>query len=166
MLRQRVQAALVLGLLGTCTRVQGEGDKPDPAAVKAVREALTKLDRGWKPYDNKPNLDDSRWKVQMEALVQVVKAGPAAVPVLETAAKEGSPWSGSTRAFAVKVLAIVRGPTAVRKAVADYDLAAMDTARVVKPAPDFALPDAGGETYRLSQFRGKTVVLTFIAADT
>jgi hypothetical protein len=161
---------LVLSLLAMPSgpaKVSGQQDRSEPAAaVKAAREALVKLDKGWKPYENKPNLDDPRWKVQMEALVQVVRAGPAAVPVLEAAAKEGSPWSDSTRAFAAKVLPVVRDPAAP-KAVAGYDLTAMDSARVGKPAPDFTLPDAGGETYRLSQFRGKkVVVLTFVVADT
>jgi peroxiredoxin len=42
----------------------------------------------------------------------------------------------------------------------------MDTAMVGKPAPDFSLADASGETYRLSQFRGnKAVVVTFIIQD-
>jgi len=97
----------------------------------------------------------------------VVRAGPAAVPVLEAAAKEGSRWSDSTRAFATKALKVMRDPEAVRKAIAEYDLEKMDTARVGKWAPDFVLPDAGGEAYRLSQFRGKkVVVLTFVVADT
>ena len=33
------------------------------------------------------------------------------------------------------------------------------TAGIGKPAPDFELRDLEGQTYRLSQFRGKTVVL-------
>jgi hypothetical protein len=171
MLRPFVRAALVLALLPQLLSPAGVGggeQKPDPAAAdKTARDALAKLDKGWRPYDNKPNLDDPRWRVPMEALVQVVRAGAVAVPVLEPAAKEGSPWSDSTRAFAAKVLAVVRGPAAVRKAIADYDLTEMDTARVGKPAPDFTLPDAGGESYRLSRFRGqKVVVLTFVVADT
>jgi len=170
MSRNLARTALVLTLLPQLispTWVSGGEQKPNTAdAEKTARDALAKLDKGWKPYDNKPNLDDPRWKVQMEALVQVVRAGPAAVPVLEAAAKEGSPWSDSTRAFAAKVLPVVRDPAAA-KAVAGYDLTAMDSARVGKPAPDFTLPDAGGETYRLSQFRGKkVVVLTFVVADT
>jgi len=171
MLRQPVRAALVIGLLSLLSasaRIDGGEDKPEAAtAVKAAREGLAKLDKGWKPYDNKPNLDDPRWKVQVEALVQVVRAGPAAVPVLEAAAKEGSPWSDSTRSFAAKLFKVVQGPAAVQNAIAEYDLAKMDTAPVSKRAPDFTLSAAGGETYRLSQFRGKqAVVLTFIVADT
>jgi peroxiredoxin len=37
---------------------------------------------------------------------------------------------------------------------------------VGKPAPDFSLTDASGQTYRLSEFRGKkTVILTFVIQD-
>lgn len=171
MVRQPVRAALLFALLTVFSapaRLMGGDDKPDPAAApQTASDALTKLDKGWKPYDNKPNLGDPRWKVQMEALVNVVRAGPAAAPALEAAAKEGPPWSNPTRAFAAKVLKVVQGPAAVRKAIADYDLAKIDTARVGKPAPDFALRDAGDESYRLSQFRSKkVVVLTFVVADT
>jgi hypothetical protein len=159
---------VVLSLLSASARINGWGDKPNSATtVKVVSEALAELDKDWKPYDNKPNLDDPRWKVLMEGLVQVVRSGPAGMPILEAAAKEGSPWSDSTRIFAAKVLRIMQSPAAVRNAIAEYDPAQIDTARVGKPTPDFTLLDAGGETYRLSQFRGKKVaVLTFVVADT
>jgi hypothetical protein len=143
------------------------GQKQQSDAERSALSALAKLDKGWKPYENKPNLRDPRWKVQMRALVQVVRAGTAALPVLRATAKKGSPWSDSSRTFAAKVLKVVQGPAVVRNAIAKYDLAKMDTARQGKPAPNFALPDAGGEPYCLSQFRGKkVVVLTFVAADT
>src|SRR5262245_35757773 len=55
---------------------------------------------------------------------------------------------------------------ALRKALADYDLRTLDSARVGEMAPDFTLADATGKTYRLSQFRGKnTVVVRFILFD-
>ena len=157
----------MLYLLSITTWAGGDESRGPVPALQAAREALAKLDKGWKPYQNKPNLDDPRWKVQMEALVQVVRAGPAATPLLEAAAKDDSPWSDSTRGFASKVVKILQGPAAVREAIAEYDLAKLDTARVGELAPDFALLDAEGETFRLTQFRGKrVVVLTFVAADT
>jgi HEAT repeat protein len=54
----------------------------------------------------------------------------------------------------------------LRKALADYDLSTVDSARLGELAPDFTLTDFTGKTYRLSQFRGKkTVVLRFILYD-
>jgi HEAT repeat protein len=54
----------------------------------------------------------------------------------------------------------------LRKALADYDLSKMDSARIGERAPDFTLTDFTGKPYRLSQFRGKqTVVLRFILYD-
>jgi hypothetical protein len=57
-------------------------------------------------------------------------------------------------------------PEAIRKALKDFDPASMDIARLGQAAPDFALPDAQGQTHRLSQYRGKkTVVLEFHSGD-
>jgi hypothetical protein len=50
-------------------------------------------------------------------------------------------------------------PAALRKARANYDLAAMGSARVGGLAPDFTLGDLQGKTHRLSDFRGKKGVL-------
>jgi hypothetical protein len=53
----------------------------------------------------------------------------------------------------------------MRKTLAEYDLRNMDTARLGQTAPDFTLANYAGKTYRLSQFRGKTVVVRFILFD-
>jgi hypothetical protein len=53
----------------------------------------------------------------------------------------------------------------MRKALAEYDLRKMDSAPLGQTAPDFTLTDYAGKTVRLSQFRGKTVVLRFILFD-
>jgi HEAT repeat protein len=54
-------------------------------------------------------------------------------------------------------------PAALRKALANYDLAAMDSARVGGLGPDFTLGDLQGKTHRLSDFRGKKgVFLIFL----
>jgi HEAT repeat protein len=55
---------------------------------------------------------------------------------------------------------------ALRKALADYDLRTMASARPGEIAPDFTLTNFTGKTVRLSDFRGKkTVVLRFILFD-
>src|SRR5262249_4132604 len=63
-------------------------------------------------------------------------------------------------------------PTALRKALQDYDPVRIDTARVGQPAPDFSLSDISGKDYCLSQFREgkdvggrKAVVLLFLVVD-
>jgi hypothetical protein len=122
------------------------------AAEKAARDTLAQIARG-----------DPGWKVRMEALVRLVKAGPAAGPVLEEALNKESP---AARALATQALAVLRGPAAIRKAVTAYDLSKLDSARLGHVAPDFSLTDLSGKAYRLSQFRGKkAVVLTFFIDD-
>src|SRR5262245_39628212 len=133
---------------------------------QAAHGALVRFDKDWKGYTNEPNLGDPRWKLKMETLVRLARAGPAAVPLLEEAAKKDSKWSLATRELADETLGLFRKPE-LRRALADYDLTRKDSARVGKVAPDFALKDATGETYTLSQFRDKKiVVLTFVLADT
>lgn len=194
----------------------GAPDTSAPAE-KLTRETLARFDKG-----------DPGWKVRMESLVGLVRAGPAAVPVLVDALKGGSP---SVREFAAQVLAVLADPAtrpalvgaledrepgvrvhavkaltmfggleltdrqrqvleedshwmlrhyigiavarddkpnpeAIRRALVEYDLAQMDTARLGRVAPDFSLADAAGQTHRLSQFRGqKTVILEFHSGD-
>jgi hypothetical protein len=53
----------------------------------------------------------------------------------------------------------------MRKMLAEYDLRNLDCARLDQVAPDFTLTDYTGKTIRLSQFRGKAVVLRFILFD-
>jgi len=58
-------------------------------------------------------------------------------------------------------------PVALRKLLAGYDLAKMNTAVVGKAAPEFELTDATGKTYKLADFKGKkAVVLVFVYGDT
>jgi hypothetical protein len=135
---------------------QTAGDLGKPgasaAAEKATRDVLAQFDKG-----------DHGWKVRMEAWVRLMKAGPAAVPALEEALKKESP---AVRAFATQALAVMRGPAAIPKAVTDYDLSELDSARLGQVAPDFSLTDLSGKAYRLSRFRGENaVVLRFFLYD-
>ncbi|MBI1915269.1 MAG: sigma-70 family RNA polymerase sigma factor [Planctomycetes bacterium] len=138
---------------------------PVRSAARVAQDALARVEKHWKPFDNRPNLDEHRWKVLMACLVDVVRAGPGAGSSLEEAAKDGSPWSDSTRAFAAKAVQILRGPARTRERLAVYEVARMDSAHADQPAPDFSLADATGNAFRLRQFRGKVVVLSFIAQD-
>ena len=159
-------ALALLGLLSAAPQAGAEDKKPDPHAEKAARDALVKFDKEWKNYTNEANFGDTRWKLRMQTRVYLAKAGAAAVPLLEEAAKDGSAWKPHTRHLASQTLAKLRGPKSALDALASYDLGQMDSAKEGILAPDFALSDASGQTYRLSQFRGKkTVVLTFILQD-
>jgi len=141
--------------------------KPDQAVgEETARDALVKFNKDWKGYTNEPNRGDPRWKLKMETLVRLAQAGPAAIPLLEEAAKKDSNWTLATRELADETLGLLR-KSELRKTLADYDLTKMDSARIGKLAPDFALKDATGERYVLSQFRDKKiVVLAFVLADT
>ncbi len=58
-------------------------------------------------------------------------------------------------------------PVALRKLLAGFDLAKMNTAVVGKAAPEFELTDASGKSYKLADFKGKkAVVLVFVYGDT
>ena len=169
MWRQAARMFLMLALVPQFTApssVTAGEKKADPAAEKAARDALVKFDKEWKDYNNEAKFGDTRWKLRMQTRVHLAKAGAAAVPVLEEAAKDGSAWKPHTRRLASGMLAKLRGPKSALDALASYDLGQMDSAKEGKLAPDFALSDASGQTYRPSQFRGKkTVVLTFILQD-
>ena len=163
----RIVALLALAPLFTAPAFVHSGEKrPDSASEKAARDALLKFDKNWKDYANEPHYGDPRWKLKMETLVALAKAGPAALPLIEAVAKEGSSWAPHSRELASHVLKILRGPAPIRDALASYDLAQMDSAKEGQPAPDFVLGDASGRSHRLSEYRGrKTLVLTFILQD-
>jgi AhpC/TSA family len=169
MLRRPYHATLefaLLMVLSAATQASAEDKQADPAAEKAARDALVKFDKNWKDYTNEPNFGDPRWKLKMETLVKLAKAGRAAIPLLEQAAKEDSTWAAHTRELATHVLGVARDRPAVRDALANYDLSRMDVAKEGKQAPDFTLTDAAGRSYRLSDYRGKkTIVVTFILQD-
>lgn len=168
-MRQFLPTVVLFALAPPCTAPSCLNDgekKSDSESKKVVRGILLKFDKNWKDYTNEPNYGDPRWKLKMETLVGLARSGAAAVPVLEAAAKENSPWAPHTRNLAAYALKIWREDAAIRDAWANYDLSQMDAAKEGKRAPDFALADAAGQAYRLSDYRGKkTVVVTFILQD-
>jgi HEAT repeat protein len=196
------------------------------SAEKQARDALAKFDKEWKVADR-----PGTWKVRMECLQALVKAGDGAVPVLVEALKTGS--NHHHRAFAAQALGFIVDPSTrpalvdalkeknefvrihalmalgrfgrqdatpefrrmaseqephdtvrflmsyaltrddkpdpkpIRRALIDYDPSRMGSARKGKPAPDFALADTQGKTWRLSDLRGKnSVVLVFLMGYT
>jgi HEAT repeats len=210
------RAAVSLGvfcLLSPPLSAQSTTPGPSLPAKKAARDNLAKFDKG-----------DPGWKVRMEALVSLVRAGPDAFPVVVEALHKGSP---STRAFAAQALVFIADPgarpalekavsdedklvriyainalsmfgrlepseryrqareqdnwavrrhmafalerddtpdpAALRKTLARYDLAKMDSARLGEVAPDFSLTDVLGRTEQLGRYRDKkAVVLLFL----
>ena len=157
---------ILLVLLSAGTPVSAQDMKPDRGLEMSVRDALVEFDKNWRDYTNEPNFGDPRWKLKMETLVKLAKAGRAAVPLLKQAAEENSTWAPHTRELAAYVLEVSRDAPAVRDAWANYDLSGIDSAKEGKPAPDFMLTDALGQSYRLSDRRGKkTVVVTFVIQD-
>jgi HEAT repeat protein len=203
----------------------GKAAAPDPADVvqKQARDLLIKFEKeGERPPDGTRN---PRWKLRMECLVKLAKAGPAVVPVLVEAAKAGP---AHTRGLAVQALGFLGDPRArpalvqavddpdrrvkllaiealartgrlratdkhrliaekdpaagtqfdmafaltrddkpnpevIRKTLAEYDLAQMNSARLGTAAPEIALADTVGKTYSLRQFRDQSaVVLVFL----
>src|SRR5262249_50228785 len=73
---------------------------------KATRDTLSRFEAASK---REPARGDPVWKVRMDALVTVVKAGSVAVPILIDALKNGPP---ATRDFAAQALAIFADPAA------------------------------------------------------
>jgi HEAT repeat protein len=83
-------------------------DRTKDRAAMTAREILVQFEK-----------DDPAWKVRVEGLSRLVKAGPDAIPVLVEALKDGSP---PRRVFAAQVLAILAEPAtrpALEKALND-----------------------------------------------
>src|SRR5262245_52945864 len=108
MLRLSIRAVLALSLIWLLPpslsandneNTVGKPAKPaDSATVgQEARDILGKFETG--------NTD---WKLRMEGLVRLSKAGTAAAPALVDALKNGSP---STREFAAQVLAVAADPS-------------------------------------------------------
>ena len=147
--------ALVLCLLQPGNFL-GAQDPPPPA--KTVQEAWTRFEKAWTPYPDMRPLGDPVWKFQYEALVLSMRFGKESAPVPEHAA---------VTQFAKRVRNLLRDTspeaTATRRALAEFDLANLDSAQLGAPAPDFELTDLAGKAWQLSRLRGKkNVALIFL----
>jgi HEAT repeat protein len=99
MLRLLARTCLTVALALLCSSPLPANDRDTPtpgerAAQKAARQIIARFDKG-----------DPGWKVRMEALVRLVKAGPATAPVLTEALHKGSPLARELAAQALVLFA-------------------------------------------------------------
>src|SRR5262245_58701960 len=142
--------------------------KGSPSARELAAQALVLFaDASLRPALEQA-LEDPVPGVRMYALQASSMLGrlPRTARLERMLANDPSRWGVRPMLAAALERADQPDPAALRQAFTDYDLRALDSARVGALAPDFALTDFTGKTYRLSQFRGKkTVVLRFILFD-
>ncbi len=113
-------------------------------------------------------LGDAKSGVRIHAIQALSMLGPLAATERHLEILENDPSNFGVRTMMAAALARKDNPNAdeLRKGMAGYNLASMDSARLGELAPDFTLADFNGKTRQLSQFRGKkTVVLRFILFD-
>jgi HEAT repeat protein len=106
MIRQ-LRVTVLLGMIcGFPTSAVAE-DNSNPLE-RATKEVLARFDQG-----------DRGWRIRMESLVRLAKAGPATVPALVEGLKSNSP---ATREFSAQALAMFNDPRArpaLKRAVDD-----------------------------------------------
>jgi hypothetical protein len=113
-------------------------------------------------------LADPKPGVRLYAIQALSMLGPLPRTKENERILTGDPaWDGVRTMMAAAIERADRPNQAeLRKALAEYDLSNLDSARIGELAPDFTLTDFTGKPYRLSQFRGKkAVVLRFILYD-
>jgi hypothetical protein len=112
--RLLVHLCLAIALALLCWTPLSANDRETPrtkervAAEKEARQIVARFDKG-----------GPGWKVRMEALVRLVRAGPGVVPVLVEALHKGEP---STRELAAQALVLFAEPgtrPALERALAD-----------------------------------------------
>jgi HEAT repeat protein len=101
--REPLRTCLAVALALLCCTALSAADTETPrtkdraAAEKEARQIVARFDKG-----------DPGWKVRLEALVRLARAGPAVVPVLVEALHKGSP---STRELAAQALVLFAEPS-------------------------------------------------------
>jgi hypothetical protein len=111
--RLPLRTCLTVALALLCPSALSANDREPPrtkerAVEKEARQIVARFDKG-----------DPGWKVRMEALVRLARAGPGVVPVLAEALHKGRP---STRELAAQALVLFAEPgtrPALERALAD-----------------------------------------------
>ena len=153
--RCRAAALLLLLLQPGCLSAGNDA----PPRAQEVQEAWTRFEKAWTPsLDPMRPPGDPVWKLQYEALILSMRSGKEPAPLADHAA---------VKQWAELAHSLLRDPSpeaaATRRALAEFDLARLDTARLGGAAPEFELTDLTGKTWRLSQMRGKkNVALIFL----
>jgi HEAT repeat protein len=96
---------------------QPEGADPAAAARQAARDALARFEKPPKGV----KAGTRNWKIRMECLVALAKAGSASVPVLLDALKTGSPESRALAGGALSFLADEKARPALEQSVEDKE---------------------------------------------
>jgi HEAT repeat protein len=99
------------------TRARPEEADSVAAAQQAARDALAKFEKSVKAG----KAGTPTWKVRMECLVALAKAGPASVPVLLDALKTGSPESRALAGGALSFLADEKARPSLEQSVEDKE---------------------------------------------
>lgn len=154
-----------------------------PEAVPALIEALQKGSPTTREFAAQALVPfaDARAKAALEQAVGDEKAGVRIHAILalsmfgplpgternqQLAARDPSHFG--VRPIMAAALALKEAPLAaeLRQTLVDYDLAMMGRARLGEPAPDFTLTDFEGQPHRLSDLRGRQmIVLRFLLYD-
>lgn len=111
---------------------------------------------------------DATAGVRIHAILALSMFGPLPATERNQQLTASDPSHFGVRPIMAAALALKEAPhaAALRKTLADYDLALMGRARFGEPAPDFMLMDYEGKPHRLSDYRGRQViVLRFLLYD-
>ena len=103
-----LRCILLLAVICLFTVAGASAEISPGAEARTIAQDLAKFDKG-----------NPSWKVRMDALVKVVKAGPEAVPLLVKTLQEGSPPKREFAAQALAVLADASSRPALIKALED-----------------------------------------------
>ena len=165
----RMEALVSLAKIGPAagpTLVEGLKDKSPETREFAAQALVLMADSTAKPALEQA-LADPKPGVRLYAIQALSMFGPLPRTKENERILTKDPTIYSVRPMMAAALEREDRPNQaeMRKTLAEYDLRNLDSARIGQLAPDFALTDFTGKPHRLSEFRGKTVVLRFILFD-